>query len=141
MQIFSIGYERRAVSDFCRTLVGAKVDLLIDVRAAAWSQRPEYRKTALQTALQESGLEYYHCKAAGNPFRPKPGEVVSWLDCGARFAGHLNNHPEIVAQIWALAKGRKVALFCYEGKRDSCHRSVILAAMAKEQPSLRVVDL
>lgn len=141
MQIFNIGYERRSVADFCRALVTAKVQLLIDVRAIAWSQRPEYRKTALQNALSQFGVSYVHCKGAGNPFRPKPGEALDWLACGTKYAQHLEAHPEVLVDLWELTKGNNVALFCYEGQRETCHRSIILKAMTKERPSLKVIDL
>lgn len=45
--LFTIGYEQTTVPAFQAALTGAKVDLLVDVRAVAASRRPGFSKTAL----------------------------------------------------------------------------------------------
>ena len=141
MRIFSIGYQRRSLGAFCDTLAAAQVQVLVDVRAAAWSQRPEFRKTAMKNALAERGIEYVHCKAAGNPFRPRHGEALDWAACGAKYAGHLDAHPEVLEELLPLIVGRSAALFCYEGHRNECHRGILLSSLEKKQLKVEIVDL
>ncbi len=136
-----IGYQGRPVGAFCRALTEAGVDLLIDVRERAWSHRPEYRKQALARALGEQGIEYVHLKAAGNPFRPRSGESLDFADCARLYAKHLRKHPEIVEELETLLAGRAAALFCYEAERRSCHRSVLMKALARRVSDLELVDL
>jgi uncharacterized protein (DUF488 family) len=140
-RVFNIGYQGRSIADFCEDLVAAGVRVLIDVRANAWSQRPQYRKGYLQGALQEHGIEYVHCKAAGNPFRPKVGEPLDWRTCKTMYRRHLREHPEVVEAVESLVREPTAALFCYEAARDQCHRGVLLDALKKRQTDLVIVDL
>lgn len=141
MTCFSIGYEGRSVADFCDSLIGHQVDLVLDVRERAWSQRPHFRKAALSAALEERGIRYAHCPAAGNPFRPRPGEDLSFEDCAAKYATHLSRHPRILEMVEGHLRDGRVALLCYEARRDRCHRGVLLDALRERRPGLDVVDL
>lgn len=140
-KIFNIGYQGRSIADFCETLVAAGVQVLVDVRGNAWSQRPQYRKGYLQGALQEHGIEYVHCKTAGNPFRPKAGDPLDWRKCEAMYRRHLREHPEVVDAVENLVRSQAAALLCYEAARDQCHRGVLLDALRKRESGLVVVDL
>lgn len=141
MRCVNIGYQGKKLADFCKALAANQVQILIDVREAAWSQRPEFRKEALKRALAEHGIEYVHCKIAGNPFRPKKGETISLAECLERYTEHIEAHPAIV---WALTKiitEKASALLCYEQKRAECHRGVLVDALTAALPGLVVVDL
>jgi uncharacterized protein (DUF488 family) len=140
MRVFSIGYEKRSMAEFCDALVKSGVRTLVDVRAAAWSQRPEFRKTALATHLRARGIDYVHCKRAGNPDRPKRGEPIDFNECMRKFSAHLDAHPEVVSEVESLTGGGDVALFCYEGHRHRCHRGVLIDRM-EQRGSLDIVDL
>jgi len=129
VKLFGIGYQGRSVANLCQALVDVDVDLLIDVRARAWSNRPEYRKTRLAGALAANGIEYLHIGEAGNPFRPRPGENLDPVECLARYSEYLRLNPRIISTIRAAAKTRCTALLCYEAESDACHRGAILAAL------------
>lgn len=137
----SIGYQQRRVHDLCETLAAESVEILVDVRAAAWSQRPEYRKQALKKALSEHGIDYIHCKEAGNPYRPRRGQALEFDVCARMYAEHLRSNPEVVDHVSQLVAERVAALFCYESHRDHCHRGVIFEALKKRMPGLTVLDL
>lgn len=122
----SVGYQGRSIGDLCDALVDSGVELLLDVRAIAWSARPEFRKSALADALRAGGVEYVHFKVAGNPFRPRRGEKVSVQQCASKFRAHLQDRPDILEQLNSVARGKRVALFCYEARTHECHRGVIL---------------
>ena len=60
MRIFTIGYEGTTVPEFIAALQKAGVERVIDVRALPLSRRPGFSKSALRSALEESGIEYLH---------------------------------------------------------------------------------
>lgn len=121
-----IGYQGRSLAGLCEALGELRVDLVIDVRERAWSNRPEFRKGVLSRALAERGIEYQHMRDAGNPFRPKPGEDIDGAECIRRYRRHLETRPDVVRAIRRLARRRRVALLCYEADSGACHRGVLL---------------
>src|SRR5262245_10417169 len=114
MKVYSIGYQGKSLDEVCQTLAAARVDALIDVRERAWSQRPEFRKTRLRSALELHQIAYEHRPDAGNPFRPKIGESHSAESCAARYRAHLLRHPQIIADLSERIQNGTVAFFCYE---------------------------
>lgn len=138
---FGIGYQGRSLADFCQALVDAEVSRLIDVRERAWSHRPEFRKGAMSQALEEHGIEYVHCKEAGNPHRPRAGEQLSAKKCLALYSAHLDEHPAVLVALTSLMQGHRAALFCYESTRDQCHRGVLMAALVAQDAAVELKDL
>jgi uncharacterized protein (DUF488 family) len=130
----SIGYQGRKVQDLCAELKTHGVELLLDVRQAAWSHRPEFRKQALAAALAKHGVAYLHMREAGNPFRPRKGEVVSVAECAKHYRRHLAKTPEVVSSVAATLRSQTTAVFCFESQHEHCHRSVLLAAVAAQDP-------
>jgi len=141
IKAFSIGYEGKTVAALCGTLAGAGVTVLLDVRAVAWSQRPEYRKTALATALKAKGIEYVHCKLAGNPFRSASKERDAWTDCKRKYRAHVRTNDQILNIVEEQLRRGGVALFCYEAERTCCHRGVLLEELVRRGTELLVTDL
>lgn len=137
----SVGYQGKSIDAFCALLVSANIRTLVDVRARAWSQRPVYRKGALTAALAKHGIDYVHCRNAGNPFRPKPGEKIDFAACEALYSKHLDEHPEVIDELEPLVSNGNVALFCYEAERSCCHRGVLLRALKQRHRGLVVTDL
>lgn len=141
MVVFSIGYERKSISSLCALLQSSGIRRVVDVREAAWSQRPEFRREALRTALSRHNIGYVHCKQAGNPYRPRRGELMDLNQCRADFALHISRTPSVVVELERLTAEAPSALFCYEATRDRCHRGVLLDAMQARNPNLTVTDL
>jgi len=142
MKVYNIGYQQRKISAFCETLRLAGVETLVDVRERAWSNRPEFRKQALRSALQDVGIEYVHLKAAGNPFRPKNGIPEDIEACKRAYSGHLEQHLEVVDEAFELAQSSRAAFFCYEADRCGCHRDVLLKKLSQGKSSMiEIVDL
>ena len=131
MEIFSIGYEKRRIVEFCASLKEAGVEALVDVRERAWSNRPEYRKQALKRALATVGIDYIHLKEAGNPYRPRKGEVLDVEKCRRAYSEHLRQNRGILEKAWELAQARPSAFFCYESITSHCHRGVLLTRLRR----------
>lgn len=141
MQCVNLGYQQKRLADFCDLLVTNGVQVLVDVRAVAWSQRPEFRKTALDSALAERGIEYVHCKIAGNPYRPKKGESMAFADCIRLYTRYLADNPQVIKTLAGIVVQKTSALLCYEASRDECHRGVLIKELSSSLPGLVVVDL
>lgn len=141
VRCFAVGYQGRSLEGLCALLAEHRVDTLVDVRERAWSNRPEFRKTALANALSRWDIEYLHVREAGNPFRPRMGEVMSAVDCMKRYRGYLRSAPGVIERLRALVVGRRIALLCYEAKSGDCHRGVLLASLQRKQPGLAVEHL
>jgi uncharacterized protein (DUF488 family) len=132
----SVGYERRKVSEIVSILRERGVSVLLDVRAVAFSHRPEYRKVALQRALAAAGIEYVHLAVAGNPYRDQKGDIER---CLASYRKHLVRNPgirEAVAD--AIREAAAVGVLCYEREHDHCHRSVLLELITRAWSTLDV---
>ena len=141
MTIFTIGYEATTMSDFIAALQAAKVERVIDVRALPLSRRPGFSKSSLAASLAEVGIDYRHLKALGTPKvgrdAAKRGDVATLR---AVYADQLEL-PEAIAQgaqMLALAEEKPSALLCYERDPCHCHRTLLLAAIAR---GTEVVDL
>ena len=115
--------------------------LLIDVRERAWSNRPEFRKTALSLALANHNIEYVHVREAGNPFRPRGGDIVDAVECMTRYRRYLSSTPAVVESVTRLIRRRRGALLCYEAKSEDCHRGVLVDALRRTSPNLIVSHL
>jgi uncharacterized protein (DUF488 family) len=124
--LFTIGYEHATTRAMLDELAGAKVDVVIDVRAVTSSRRPGFSKRQLAAGLDERGIGYIHLRALGTP---KEGRLAA--RSGRRdelfriFEKHLKT-PDARAELdelAALAKtGKRLCLLCYERDPEGCHR-------------------
>lgn len=141
MNCFSIGYQGKSLTELCTLLAEHTVEVLLDVRERAWSQRPEFRKQRLKNMLAEYGIEYEHFRAAGNPYRPQNGHLYDFEQCAKRFTEYLDRNPEITQSLQSVVSKKRTALFCYEKYRSQCHRNVLFEALADIIPDLKIIDL
>jgi uncharacterized protein (DUF488 family) len=141
MECVNLGYQHKSLANFCNVLVTNSVKVLIDVRLNPWSQRPEFRKSARESALAEHGIEYIHCKEAGNPYRPKKGETLDFTECAEKFTQYIELNPTVIDTLESIITSRVSALLCYEAHRDECHRGILIAALKERQADMTVVDL
>jgi uncharacterized protein (DUF488 family) len=138
LRVGSIGYQDRRLDEFTQDLANAGVQVLVDVRDRAWSQRPDFRKVRLAQALAARGIQYMHLKEAGNPFRPKPGEGLSIRECAERYKAQLEKHPEAIQMAIDLSRKSYCAFFCYERELVQCHRSILLTCMREVVGKLEI---
>ncbi|CAN5642193.1 DUF488 domain-containing protein [soil metagenome] len=134
----TIGYESATVQTFLDALRDARIDLLVDVRAAARSRRPGFAKSRLAATLQEAGIAYLHLSGLGTP-------------ADGRAAARAGNHEEMkrvfrehlasaVAQeqlstlVDLIGAGQRVCLLCLENDPEHCHRSIVARAAAARIP-------
>ena len=134
MKIFTIGYEGTTVAEFIAALTKAGVQRVLDVRALPLSRRPGFSKSALRAALEEAGIEYIHLKALGTPADGRAAARAGrHADLERIYAGQLEL-PEAMAQsalMLELARERPTALLCMEREPAHCHRTLLLASVAR----------
>jgi uncharacterized protein (DUF488 family) len=142
--LFTIGYEHATTRAMLDELAGAKVDLVVDVRAVSASRRPGFSKNQLAAGLDERGIAYIHLRALGTP---KEGRLAA--RAGKRdelfriFEKHLKT-PDArreLDELTALAtSGRRLCLLCYERDPEGCHRRRV-AELIHERTGAKVEHL
>ena len=135
MHIFTIGYEATTMAEFLAALSKARVERVIDVRALPLSRRPGFSKSPLRAALAEAGIDYVHLKALGTPADGRQAARAGRHgDLERIYAAQLDLPEAIVAaqQMRELAMEKPSALLCYEREPAECHRSLLLAAVARD---------
>ena len=135
MRIFTIGYEATTMGDFLDALKKAGVERVIDVRALPLSRRPGFSKSPLKGALNEAGIDYVHLKALGTPSEGRSAARAGRQEELERiYAGQLKLPEAMVQteQMRELAGEKPSALLCYERDPGACHRSLLLAAVARD---------
>jgi uncharacterized protein (DUF488 family) len=140
-RIFTIGYEQSTVPDLIAALQKAGVERVIDVRAVAASRRPGFSKTALGGALNEAGIAYEHLRALGTPKEGRDAAKRGDQATLERFYAGQLELPEAQAASAILldrVDAQPTALLCYEREPADCHRSMLIAAIARDA---EVVDL
>jgi uncharacterized protein (DUF488 family) len=141
LTIFTIGYEQARVDDVVGALKAAGVTRLLDVRAIAASRRPGFSKTALAGALRENGIAYEHLRALGTPKEGREAARRGDMAALERIYAVQLELPEAQAQTAMMldrAAAEPTALLCYERDPATCHRSLLIDAVARHA---KVVDL
>jgi len=141
MKLFTIGYEKTTQDELIAALQAAGVERLIDVRALPLSRRPGFSKSALRGGLQEAGIDYVHLRALGTPADGRAAARAHRHDDLKRIYADQLALPEAMAQgaqMIDLAREKPTALLCYERDPATCHRSLLIDAIA---PDAEVVDL
>lgn len=133
INLSTIGYEASSIEDFIATLQIAEIKTLIDVRQVAISRRKGFSKRALQSALEEFGIEYVHLAGLGDP---KEGRVAAKAGRFEEFLKIFSTHmktPEFntdLRTVAALTKKDGVCLMCYERLHNECHRKLVSGAIS-----------
>jgi uncharacterized protein (DUF488 family) len=141
MRIFTIGYEGTTVGEFIQALANAGVKRVIDVRAVPNSRRPGFSKTPLKNALAEEDIDYVHLRALGTPADGRAAARAGRHQDLIRIYDGQLELPEAIAQgaqMVDLAGEKPSAVLCYERDPASCHRTLLLSAVA---PDAEVVHL
>lgn len=137
--IFTIGYEGRALDELFAMLAAEKIERVIDIRELPLSRRRGFSKTPLGEALRSAGIDYVHMKSAGNPYR-KQKDQIPRDELLAKYKKHIAKADDVVDEVVEAARGKRVALLCYEAEPAECHRS-LLAPRVAEKLRAKIRDL
>jgi len=142
--LFTIGYEHATTRAMLDELAGAKVDVVIDVRAVTSSRRPGFSKRQLAAGLDERGIGYIHLRALGTPKEGRLAARAGHRDELFRiFEKHLKTPDarQELDELAALARsGKRLCLLCYERDPEGCHRRRV-AELIHERTGAKVEHL
>ncbi len=141
--LLTIGYEGCTIDGVLKTLVDARVGLLIDVRAVAASRKPGFSKRQLAAGLDGAGIRYVHLQGLGTP---KPGRDAVRAGHPERMEPIFREHMTSdraqaeLAQAKILAREQRACLLCFERDHTTCHRRFV-ADMVTEETGQAVTHL
>ncbi len=141
--LLTIGYEGCTIDRVLKTLVDARVGLLIDVRAVAASRKPGFSKRQLAAGLDGAGIRYVHLQGLGTP---KPGRDAVRAGHPERMEPIFREHMTSdraqadLAQAKVLAREQRACLLCFERDHTTCHRRFV-AEMVTEETGQAVTHL
>lgn len=132
VQLFTIGYEGRRVSELAATLRAHRIDVVLDVREVAWSRKRGFSKGQLSLHLASEGIAYYHDPRLGSPreLRKSYRATGDWDAFIAGFRSHLKAQESALRQHAEAMAGDRVCLLCFEAQPAECHRSAVADAFA-----------
>lgn len=133
MRLFTIGFEKRDIGEFVELLITKRVEVLVDIRAIAFSRRKEFSKTALAKTLAENGIEYVHFRELGGPkeLRDKVRADDDYDHFFKKYARYLDKQKEALEKLIDLARRKRICLFCYERDVNRCHRRAVAERIRK----------
>lgn len=143
--VFTIGFQRKPLSEFMTLLRQAGVGAVIDIRLRNTSQLSGYTKRDdLAFLLREGfGMAYeHHPELAPSPeIFDDYRQDKDWAAYEQRFNPLLvERQAEIVGRD-VLSRHPAVCLLCSEPTADRCHRRLVAEYWADRIPNLTVVHL
>lgn len=144
--LYTIGLQRRPLSDLIATLRRAGVDAVIDVRLHNTSQLAGYsKKDDLAFLLQEGfGIAYEHhpeLSPSEEVLRAYRKGEVDWKAFFAEVARLLAERRAETTGAQVMARYKAPCLLCAERSADHCHRRVVAEYWADHVPDLQIVHL
>ncbi|MER9074700.1 DUF488 domain-containing protein [Mesorhizobium sp. M0904] len=134
MALLTIGYEGSEIGDFVSVLRSAGVELLVDVRDLPLSRKPGFSKNSLKNHLENSGINYRHTKALGDP---KEGRLAARRGDRQRFERIFRSHianetaEKLIRDLALQSETKNICLMCFERDHKDCHRSIVCEQILK----------
>jgi uncharacterized protein (DUF488 family) len=143
--VYTIGFQRKPLSEFIELLRQAGVDAVIDVRLRNTSQLAGYtKKDDLAFLLNEGfGIAYEHHPelAPTDDILDAYRQDKDWAVYEARFDPLLAARQAEQAGCAVLSRYQSPCLLCAEPTADQCHRRLVAEYWAAHIPDLTIVHL
>ena len=135
--VYSIGHGTATAEEFTRTLAGAGIRVLADIRSAPGSRRnPQFGQSALRETLAEAGIEYVHLPGLGGRRAPRPDSPHTGLRVAAfrAYADHMasDEFRADCARLKEFAGLAPTAFMCAETLWWKCHRRLLADRMTAD---------
>jgi uncharacterized protein (DUF488 family) len=143
--IFTIGYTKKTLKRFIRSLQEAGVDAVIDIRLRNTSQLAGFAKRDdLAFLLREGfGIEYEH-----HPELAPTPEILDAYKASGDWAAYEREFLPLLVEREADAAGREIlaryqhpCLLCAEPTPEHCHRRLVAEWWAEHLPDVEVIHL
>lgn len=146
MELYTIGYEGKALDGFLDQLAAAGVRQVLDTRELPLSRRRGFSKAPLSEALAARGIGYVHMKALGTPkpLRDAHKKTHDHAALQKAYAALLDERLPALHQAYQLALTAPTALLCFEADPGHCHRQVLarrMQALFRDPEPVTIVDL
>lgn len=127
-EVFTIGYEGRAIDDFIDRLKKYNITRLIDVREIPISRKKGFSKTELKKRIESENIEYFHFRALGSPSQIRhelklDHDYVRFFEA---YGIYLDNNVDAINEAYSLAQNGLSCIMCFERLPDKCHRSSVV---------------
>lgn len=124
--LYTIGYESSNIGAFMSKLIDNGITHLIDIRAVAFSNKPDFSKESLRGSLDLVGIEYTHLPELG---MPKQGRYLAqigkheeaWDLYKTEVVGNKSNLENLLE---ILVFEKAACLMCMERDHRMCHRQI-----------------
>lgn len=145
MKVFTLGYQGMDLGAYIRELAKVGAGTVLDVRETAWSNRPDFVKSALRQALARADIGYVHVQTAGNPAEIRRA-AKSPDECLSEYRRYLRRNRDAVEELYSFVRmaaegGRPACLTCYECNPRECHRSVLIELLLELDDSIQPIHL
>ena len=142
--IWTIGHSTRTLEEFLGLLGEYRIEAIADVRRFPGSRRyPCFASDALAASLPTHGIAYQWIPKLGGRRKVQPGSPnTAWRN--ASFQGYADyiattEFAEGLAELLALAAGKRTAMMCAEAVWWRCHRSIIADVL--KQRGIEVIHI
>ena len=143
---YTIGYEGISPEAYINLLIQNGVQLLVDVRKNAFSQKYGFSKSELASILPRVGVEYLHMPELGIESE-KRQRLVTDSDYEELFKEYdqttIKRGQTKLDQLQRLLEEKqRIAITCFEADPYHCHRSRVAKALkAREQFTYKIEHL
>jgi uncharacterized protein (DUF488 family) len=131
MPLLTVGHGTLGQEALAELLVGAGLELVVDVRSFPGSRRhPQFGREAMEAWLPAAGVAYTWERRLGGRRRPASDSLhVALREEGFRgYADHMSTEPFREALTSVLAEQRTTAVLCSESLWWRCHRRLLADA-------------
>jgi uncharacterized protein (DUF488 family) len=130
--LYTIGYEGLSPDAFLSKLRANNVDVVIDVREVPHSRKRGFSKSHLDAQLTGAGISYLNFRELGSPApaRKQYKEDGDFVAFARSYDKVLRAERAALEGLYSLAAERDCCLLCYEADAETCHRSLVGAAVA-----------
>lgn len=125
-RVYSIGYERRTLSEFIRVLKEQGVQRVADLRNSPYSRVQGFSARELARALTLEGIEYRNFIVLGAPRKLRErSDTMSHDEFLAAYRQHFEKYAGDYELLKEFLGGDGGAIMCLERDSRECHRRVV----------------
>jgi uncharacterized protein (DUF488 family) len=128
VNIFTIGHSRHAAEHFVGLLRAHAIERLVDVRSHPYSKwAPHFDRSDLDRLLDAHDVDYVFL---GRQLGGRPDDRGYYRDDGTVDYARRALAPDFgdgIAQLAALARGRRTTILCAEEDPARCHRRLLVS--------------
>ncbi len=130
LTMWTVGHSNRSLEDFLQILIGAEIELIVDVRRFPASRKhPHFGQDQLPESLKASRIDYLHLPELGGR-RPvqKDSPNTAWRNASFQgYADHMasSEFQTGLKRLLEAARASRIAFMCSEAVWWRCHRSLI----------------